>query len=171
MYICFWFVSNLKKPTLTVYSIIRRFFQFCVSVLLYSICSEDELTSWQMKNIPPRGSGPGGAGFGRASFSPSAPHVTRARPLLGKSSYPRGKLPSLLLASCRWRRCGGDEEREGGPLWLVPFQARPRWRGPPKGNKREWDRRAHILLFLNTGSRWTKGKLNYAAILKVIHWR
>ena len=82
-----------------------------------------------------------------------------------------GRLPSHPLTSCRWRGFRGDKEREGGALWLVPFQGRPWWRGPPKGNKREGDKRAHIPLSLNTGSRWTEEKLNSAAILKVIHWR
>ena len=54
-------------------------------------------------------------------LSHPAPHVTRARPPLGKELLPRGKLPSFWLAGGGEL---GDEEREGGPLWLVPFQAK-----------------------------------------------
>lgn len=34
-----------------------------------------------------------------------------------------------------WWRGAGGTEREGGPLWLVLFQERPRWRGLPDGIK------------------------------------
>lgn len=56
---------------------------------------------------------------------------------------------SLLMGwpSARGEGCRSEEEREGGPCTLVPFQTRPWWREPPKWNKWEQSRREHIYLF------------------------
>jgi hypothetical protein len=44
VYICIWFVSNLKKLTEAAYRLIRQSFKFGVLELLYLICSVDGLT-------------------------------------------------------------------------------------------------------------------------------
>jgi len=104
--------------------LLGNFFQCGVSVVLYTICLEAKLTFWVMKNIPPRGSGLGRADFGCANLP--ILHLTWPEPGHPWERTLTPREASFFLA--RWPPAGGgepgDEEREGGPLWLVPFQAK-----------------------------------------------
>lgn len=59
-----------------------------------------------------------------------APHEALSQVTTGEEPVPRGKLPSHWLASCMVER-SPTAEREGGPLWLGPFQAGLQGRGLP----------------------------------------
>ena len=82
-------------PTLTMYSIIRQFFPvWCLGVVLHNLFGgETHFLSEEEHPTPvfwPR--------KGRlwlCQLSHPAPHVTRARPPLGKELLPQGKLPSF----------------------------------------------------------------------------
>lgn len=132
IYICFWFVSHLKMPTLTMYSIIRQFFQCGVLVLLYTICLEDKLTFWVMKNIPPRGSGLGRADFGCANFP--ILHLTWPEP---GHPWERALTPgeaSFFLT--RWWRGAGGRGEGRRPTLAGPLPSKgPRGGGLPKGTE------------------------------------
>lgn len=63
-----------------------------------------------------------------------APHAALSQITTGEEPGPRGKLPPHWLASCTVERCR-TVEREGGPLWLGPFQAGLQGRGLSNGIK------------------------------------
>lgn len=72
-----------------MYCIIRQFFQFGVSVLLHSICSEDELTSLLMQNILPQVAALGGAGFCPCQLSYSVLHADASQATVGEELLPQ----------------------------------------------------------------------------------
>lgn len=63
-----------------------------------------------------------------------ASHELKPGHCWGRSPAPGGSFLLTGWPPAWWRGAGGTE-REGGPLWLVLFQERPRWRGLPDGIK------------------------------------
>lgn len=139
-------------------------------MLLHMICSEDELTSLLMKKHSAPGCCPRMGRLGACQLSYSILHEGASQATMGEELLPhRGSFPLASWPPAWWRGLRGDCKRAGGRAdWYSPRQGTDRGDFPmeQKGVRKKT---AHIPLFLNTGSRCAAGKLNYVAILKVIH--
>lgn len=139
--------------------LLGNFFQCGVSVLLYTICLEDKLTFWVMKNIPPRGSGLGRADFCCANFP--ILHLMWPEPGHPWERTLTPREASFFLA--RWPLAGGgelgDEEREGGPLWLVPFQAKAPEEGASQREQKGVRQESTCSAFSKHGLKMDRGKI------------